>query len=124
MSSKGRFGRGFSAEVAVVLTALGNLLALLADLWRVTGHILLAPSSLPTLAVTVLAGAVLAGVVAACLAGRTRLARISAAVPLISRAAALREKSWRAGFLRQRDPDAAGRPRPRAPSAAPAAASS
>ncbi|HYK32234.1 MAG TPA: DUF6412 domain-containing protein [Streptosporangiaceae bacterium] len=38
------------------------------------------------------------------------------------RASALREKSWRAAFLRQCDPDAAGRPRPRAPSAAPAAA--
>ncbi len=30
----------------------------------------------------------------------------------------LRERSWRAAFLRQRDPDAAGRARPRAPSAA------
>ena len=35
---------------------------------------------------------------------------------------ALREKSWRVAFLRLRDPDARGRPRPRAPSAAPAAA--
>jgi hypothetical protein len=41
---------------------------------------------------------------------------------MIRRASALREKSWRAAFLRQRDPDAAGRARPRAPSAAPAAA--
>jgi hypothetical protein len=48
--------------------------------------------------------------------------RTSAALPMIRRASALREKSWRAGFLRQRDPDAAGRSRPRAPSAAPAAA--
>jgi len=37
-------------------------------------------------------------------------------------AAALREKSWSAAFQRQRDPDAAGRARPRAPSAVPAAA--
>ena len=42
----------------------------------------------------------------------------------IRRASALREKSWGAAFLRQRDPDAAGRARPRAPSAAPAAAPS
>ena len=35
---------------------------------------------------------------------------------------ALREKSWRAGFISQRDPDAPGRARPRAPTAGPAAA--
>jgi hypothetical protein len=110
------------AEVAVVLTALGSVLALLADLWRGAEHVLLAPSSLPTLALTLLAGAVLAAALAACLASGARLARVSAAVPLMSRAAALRQKSWGAAFLRQCDPDAAGRPRPRAPTAAPAAA--
>jgi hypothetical protein len=68
-----------------------------------------------------LAGAVLASLLVVCLA-HGGLARVSAAVPLISRSAALREKSWLAAFGRQRDPDAAGRPRPRAPSAAPAAA--
>ncbi len=97
---------------------------LLAGLARVTGHVLLAPPGPPALAVTVLAGAVLAGLLAACLAHGGGLARISAAVPLISRAAALREKSWLAAFGRQRDPDAAGRPRPRAPAAPPAAAAS
>jgi hypothetical protein len=98
------------------------VLAVLADLWRTTGHLLLSPSAaLPTLAVTMLAAAVLVAALS-CLAQGGRLARISAAVPQLSRAAALREKSWRAAFLRQRDPDAAGRPRPRAPSAAPAAA--
>jgi hypothetical protein len=107
----------------VVLTALGSVLALLADLWRGAEHVLLAPSQLPTLALTLLAGAVLAAVLAACLAGGVRLARVSAGVPLISRSAALRQKSWGAAFLRQCDPDAAGRPRPRAPSAVPAAAS-
>jgi hypothetical protein len=104
--------------------ALGGLLALLAGLYRAAEQVVLAPSGLPGLAVTVLAGAVLAGLVAACLARGARLAPLSAAVPLISRAAALRQKSGRAGFGRQRDPDAAGRPRPRAPSAAPAAAAS
>jgi hypothetical protein len=108
-------------EVAVVLSALGTVLAVLADLWRVTGHLLASPSSLPTLAVTVLAAAVLVAALS-CLAQGGPAARIAAAVPQLSRAAALREKSWRAGYLRQRDPDAAGRPRPRAPSAAPAAA--
>jgi uncharacterized membrane protein len=106
----------------VVLTGLLSVLAPLADLARETSHLLLAPASLSAVAVTVLAGAVLAGALAACLASGAGLGRLSTAVPLIRRAAALREKSWRAAFLPQRDPDAAGRPRPRAPSAAPAAA--
>ncbi len=42
--------------------------------------------------------------------------------PLLQRAVALRRKSWGAAFQRQRNPDAPGRARPRAPSAAPAAA--
>jgi hypothetical protein len=105
------------------LPALGAVFVLLAGLGRVMAHALLAPPGPPAVAVSVLAGAVLAGLLAACLA-HGGLARISAAVPLISRAAALREKSWLAAFGRQRDPDAAGRPRPRAPSAAPAAAAS
>jgi hypothetical protein len=67
---------------------------------------------------------VLAGTLVVCLACAASLGRLSTAIPLISRAAALREKSWRAAYLEQRDPDAAGRPRPRAPSAAPAAATS
>jgi hypothetical protein len=104
--------------------ALGTVLALLAGLCQVTGYALLVPSGSPALAVTVLAAAALAGVLAAALVGGTALARISAAVPQVSRAAALREKSWRAAFGRQRDPDAAGRPRPRAPAAALAAAHS
>jgi hypothetical protein len=107
--------------VAVVLSALGTVLAVLAALCRTTGHLLLQPAGLPTLAVTVLAAAVLVAALS-CLAQGGRLARIAAAVPQLSRAAALREKSWRAAYGRQRDPDAAGRPRPRAPSAAPAAA--
>lgn len=105
----------------MVLAALGTVPAMLADLWRLTGHMVLSPSSLPTLAVTVLAAAVLVAALS-CLAQGGRLARIAAAVPQLSRAAGLREKSWRAAYGRQRDPDAAGRPRPRAPSAAPAAA--
>jgi Family of unknown function (DUF6412) len=56
------------------------------------------------------------------LAGNARLAAALTAAPLRSGAAALREKSWRAGFVPQRDPDAPGRARPRAPTAGPAAA--
>ena len=111
-------GRKAPPQTAPGMTTLGWVIALLSGLSWLT----LAPSGPPTLAVTVLAGAVLAGVLAASLAGGARLARLAAAVPLISEAAALREKSRRAAFTRQRDPDAAGRPRPRAPSAAPAAA--
>lgn len=106
----------------MALTVLSSVLALLAGLVRATGHILAAPSGLSALAVTVLAGAVLAGALVVGLACAASLGRHCAAIPLISRAAALREKSWRAAYLEQRDPDAAGRPRPRAPSVAPAAA--
>jgi uncharacterized membrane protein len=102
------------------MTALGWILTLLCGLSWVT----LVPPGPPALAVTMLAGVVLAGVLTACLAGGAGLARLAAAVPMNSRAAALREKSWGAAFARQRDPDAAGRPRPRAPSATPAAAHS
>ena len=97
------------------LTGLLSVLALLADLWHGMEHVLLAPSSLSTVAVTLLAGVVLAGALAACLASAARLGRPSVAVPLIRRAAALREKSWCAAFGSQRDPDAAGRPQPRKP---------
>ena len=104
------------------MTALGSLLAVLAGLVRDLAQLAVSPSGLTALAATVLAGAMLVAVVAllTSVAGVSR----TAALPLIRRARALREKSWRAAFLRQRDPDAAGRARPRAPSAAPAAATS
>jgi uncharacterized protein DUF6412 len=117
--------------VTAVQGSVGSAFVLLADLLRLAGHVLvapaaplLAPTGPPALAVTVLAVGVLAGALAVCLASGARLGRLSAAFPLVSRAAALREKSWSAAFLRLHDPDAAGRPRPRAPSAAPAAARS
>ncbi|HJY55723.1 MAG TPA: DUF6412 domain-containing protein [Streptosporangiaceae bacterium] len=106
----------------MTMTALGGLLAMLAGLLRDLAQLAVSPSGLTALAATVLAGAMFAAV----LALLTSVAGVSrtAALPLIRRARALREKSWRAAFLRQRDPDAAGRTRPRAPSAAPAAATS
>jgi Family of unknown function (DUF6412) len=106
----------------MAMTALGSLLAMLAGLVRDLAQLAASPSGLTALAATVLAGAMLVAVVAllTSVAGVSR----AAALPLVRRARALREKSWRAAFLRQRDPDAAGRTRPRAPSAAPAAATS
>jgi Family of unknown function (DUF6412) len=70
------------------------------------------------LALTALA---LVGMAVALLAHRAGVAVLAG--PLSGRAVALREKAWSAAFQRQRDPDAAGRPRPRAPGlAVPAAA--
>jgi Family of unknown function (DUF6412) len=108
------------------MAAFGSVLVVLAGLLRDLAQLAVGPSGSASL--TVLAGAVLAGVafaaVLALLASVAGLSRATAAIPMLRRARALREKSWRAAFLRQRDPDAAGRARPRAPSAAPAAAMS
>jgi hypothetical protein len=80
-----------------------------------------APGS-ATSGLLVLAAITLTGMLVALLAHSARVAAAVTAIPQGRRACALREKSWRAGFLPQRDPDAAGRARPRAPTAAPAAA--
>jgi hypothetical protein len=112
--------------VNAMLTGLGSLLAMLAGLLRDLAHIAVSPSgsaALTGLAAAVLAGAMLAAVLAL-VASVASVSGLAAAIPLIRRDSALREKSWRAAFLRQRDPDAAGRTRPRAPTAAPAAAPS
>ena len=106
------------------MTVLGSLLAILAGLLRdliPSPQLVVSPSGLTALAAAVLAGAMFAAVLAL-LTSVASLSRTTPALPMIRRASALREKSWRAAFLRQRDPDAAGRSRPRAPSAAPAAA--
>lgn len=103
------------------MTVLGSLLAMLAGLLRDLAQVAVSPSGLTALAGAVLAGAMLAAVLAL-LTSVVRVSRTTAALPMIRRASALREKSWGAAFLRQRDPDAAGRARPRAPSAAQAAA--
>jgi hypothetical protein len=108
----------------MAMVALGSLLALVAGLLRdlvPSTQLAVSPSGLTALAATVLAGAMFAAVLAL-LTSVAGVSRTAAALPLIRRARALREKSWRAAFLRQRDPDAEGRARPRAPSAAPAAA--
>ena len=113
-------------RVNAMLTGLGSLLAMLAGLLGDLARIAVTPAgsgALTGLAAAVLAGAMLAAVLAL-VASVASVSGLAAAIPLIRRASALREKSWRAAFLRQRDPDAAGRTRPRAPSAALAAAPS
>jgi hypothetical protein len=92
-------------------------------LWQVAGHLLavLSLADTPQRA-AMLAVAVLAVVVIGSLAIGASLAGATSAPPILRRVTALREKSWQTAFLRQRDPDARGRTRPRAPSAAQAAA--
>jgi hypothetical protein len=113
--------------VNAMLAGFGSLLAMLAGLLRDLAQIVLNPSAssgsgvLTGLAAAVLAGAMLAAVLAL-VASVASVSGLAATIPLVRRACALREKSWRAAFMRQRDPDARGRTRPRAPSAAPAAA--
>jgi len=110
-------------EVAVTAaTGRSGAFALIVGLWQIAGHMLVTPAGVPALAATMLATTVLAGVLVTMLALGGLLTRTALPAPLISRAAALRKKSWSAAFIRQRDPDAAGRSRPRAPSTGPAAA--
>jgi len=98
---------------------LVGVLAQLAACWLPAGHAASSPSASGLVALAAIA---LTGMLIAFLADGARIAAAVTARPLTSRAAALREKSWSAAFQRQLDPDAAGRARPRAPSAVPAAA--
>lgn len=98
-----------------------GVLALATVFWQVVGHVLAGPGGLTVLSAAVLAAALIS-LVAAGVAGSAQIVRAVTAAPLRRRAAGLREKAWCAAFVRQCDPDAAGRSRPRAPSAAPAAA--
>jgi hypothetical protein len=101
------------------------VLSALAGLWQVAGHLLAVlmwadtPQRAALLTVAVLAVAVIGR-----LAAGASLAGATAGQPVRRRIAALRDRdrSARVAFQRQRDPDARGRTRPRAPSAAPAAA--
>lgn len=92
-------------------------------LWQLAGDLLavLAWADTPQ-RVAVLTVAVLAVALVGCLAVGASRSGAATRLPALRRVAALRDKSWRAAFLRQRDPDARGRTRPRAPSAAQAAA--
>lgn len=98
---------------------LGTTAAAVAPLsawWNLLAH---PPTSAAMLAV---AAVVLAGLAVAFLAHGARIAAAVTARPLTGRASALREKARGAIYQRQLNPDAAGHSRPRAPSAAPAAA--
>jgi hypothetical protein len=119
-------GQGALAGVFEHVAALGRAAAS-AAFWRAAdfgafGHHVASLSGGQQSALMVLAAITLTGALVALLAQGSRTAAASAAIPLGCRAAALRAKSWRAGFLPQRDPDAPGRARPRAPTASPAVA--
>jgi hypothetical protein len=107
------------------LLDLSPEVTVLAALSQVAGHLLAVlmwadtPQRAAMVAVAVLAVAAVA--VAGCLAAGASPAAV-AGLPVTRRVAALRDKSWRVAFLPQRDPDARGRSRPRAPAAAQAAA--
>lgn len=99
------------------------VLSVFAGLWQVAGHLLtIALSAETPQRAAMLTLAVLAVAVIGSLAAGASRAGATTGLPVLRRFAALREKSWRVAILRQRDPDARGRTRPRAPTAAPAAA--
>ncbi len=104
----------------MVVTPLGGLLAQLTGHGQFAGHLTVTPSSLMALAAAAVT-CVIAGILARA-ARAAQTARTGAVLPLRSLATALRARSRRTAFMRQRDPDAAGRSRPRAPTASQAAA--
>ena len=120
------WGRLSSYAGGVRISARAGVIGLLAafglvSLGELAGQLLLGDPVTPQ-RLAVLAVAVLAAVAAGCVATGVRVDRTPAAIPVVRRVTALLDKSWRVAFLRLRDPDARGKPRPRAPSAAPAVA--
>ncbi len=105
--------RALSA-LSVLGQVASHLLAVLA--WADT------PQRAAVLTVAALTVAVLAARAVGSLEAGASLAGATGAIPVRRRVAALARMSWRVSFLPQRDPDARGRSRPRAPSAAPATA--
>jgi uncharacterized protein DUF6412 len=88
----------------------------------IAGWQLLSQPELTAGAMMAFAAVVLARLALAFPAYAARIAAAVTARPLRGRASSLRRKSWAAVFQRLLNPDSAGRSRPRAPSAAPAAA--
>ena len=107
---------GARAGLAGLLASFGLL-----SLGELAGLLLLGDQVTPQ-RLAALAVAVLAVVAAGCVATAVRVEHVMAAVPVVRRVTALLDKSWRVAFLRLRDPGARGRPKPRAPAAAPATA--
>jgi hypothetical protein len=101
----------------MLVTPLSGLLAQSAGYGQFAGHLIVTPSGLMALA-----AAAVTCVIAGILARAARTARTGTVIPLRGRATALRARSRGTAFIRQRDPDAAGRSRPRAPTASHAAA--
>ncbi|MFE4976183.1 DUF6412 domain-containing protein [Kitasatospora sp. NPDC056651] len=95
------------------------VVAMLLGLLRVLTGELVADSGTLASVATVAAVALVAGTVAGALAGARLL---GARAPAAVRSGMLRRRALGTAFLPQRDPDARGRRRPRAPGAAPAAA--
>jgi Family of unknown function (DUF6412) len=85
----------------------------LAGVW----HMVATPTGLLSVAAVVVAG-----LLALAIARSAATAAALTVAPMRRRAVAIRQKSWSARFQRLTDPDSAGRPRPRAPGAVPAAA--
>lgn len=98
----------------MIRVALTVAVAQVAVGWQLAQHAA-TPSGAVALATVALAAAIIAVLAREPWPG----AALTAAPRLV---VALRRKSWGAAFQRQRNPDASGRPRPRAPSAALAAA--
>ncbi|MFE4517109.1 DUF6412 domain-containing protein [Kitasatospora sp. NPDC056783] len=96
-----------------------TIVAILLGLLRVLTGELVADSGTLASVATVAAVALVAGTVAGALAGARLL---GARAPATVRSGMLRRRAFGTAFLPQRDPDARGRRRPRAPGAAPAAA--
>lgn len=103
------------------MTYVGFVVPAFMELWQQAEHLLLVPPSLPpVVASTVLTAAVLAITLVALAATVAEVGRLAPA-PAIHSAATSRERSARVVMTWQRNPDADGHVRPRAPSAAPAA---
>ncbi|MEV7599478.1 DUF6412 domain-containing protein [Kitasatospora sp. NPDC089797] len=97
---------------------MGVVTFLLGLLRVLTGNMVSDGGALASVA-AVAAVALVAGAVAGALAGARLL---GARAPAAVRSGVLRRRAFGTAFLPQRDPDARGRRRPRAPGAAPAAA--
>jgi len=96
---------------------LGDLASLAIACWHILVHSLTTPSGLMVIAGFVIAGTILAAIVR-CGARASGLATNSPPVRLLAQRVDCRAML----VLRQFDPDAAGRARPRAPGAVPTAA--
>ncbi|MBW8482177.1 DUF6412 domain-containing protein [Actinomadura parmotrematis] len=111
-SASSRAAGGFAGPIAALLRAVGVLVGTLAGLGAAGGVV---PGGAPGAGVAALAVAALL-VIALAVGPRREPSAVLARLRT-----ALRDRTLRTAFLPQRDPDAAGRPRPRAPGARAAA---